>query len=229
MADELTSRFSNLWNELNAKNAEYEYALLKENYSTPKRYYHTLENHIQKVLFEFDNVKHLATNPKAIELAIWYHDAICYPKRMDNEERSAELLLSLEIRSGINSQVIQESYRLVLATKHDRLNTNYGFLPLSMDEQIIIDCDLASLGKSEKEFAENNFKVWKEYSNVPKEIYAEKRIEILQEFLNRKTIYNLNFFKDRYERQARINLTKTINNLKKENNINLDYYNMYYT
>jgi predicted metal-dependent HD superfamily phosphohydrolase len=216
MADELTYRFFKLWNELNAKNPEHEYKLLKEYYSIPKRYYHTLQGHIQEMLFEFDNVRHLADNSLAVELAIFYHDSICNPLREDNEEKSAELLMPLEARAGISSQTIKDAYRLVLATKHNRENTSYGYLPLSIDEQIIIDCDLASLGRSPLEFEENNLNVLREYSNVPKELYNKKRIEILEQFLDKKTIYNTAFFKDRYERFARINLMNTINDLEKD-------------
>ena len=59
-------------------------------YSELHRHYHN-QNHIANCLAEFDRVKSFVDNPPAVELAIWFHDAVYDPRAGDNEERSAEL------------------------------------------------------------------------------------------------------------------------------------------
>ena len=69
-------RWTALWQRLGAQgdaNAVYDNLIAR--YSEPHRAYHTLE-HIGHCLDEFEQVRHLATNPDAVELALWYHDAI---------------------------------------------------------------------------------------------------------------------------------------------------------
>ena len=59
-------------------------------YTEPHRYYHTLQ-HIAECLVRFHTIRHLATNPSEIEVALWFHDAIYDTRRDDNEVRSAEM------------------------------------------------------------------------------------------------------------------------------------------
>jgi len=203
----LKQQFFTLWKELGAKNPGYEFELLTKQYLEPERFYHTLEYHISNVLSEFDSVKYLAKNPKAIKLALFYHDAILDPMGKDNEEKSAQLLLSLEDRSGINHNIIVDASSLVMATKRQSV-------PVTIDEKIVVDCDWAILGKSKEEFDIYNHKIRQEYLFVPKEAYSEKRIEILQNFLDKPSLYHLEYFKDKYTTQMKKNLERTINNIR---------------
>jgi len=82
------------WNELcrgaRSEAAAQWYDRLLELYSEPHRHYHNAQ-HITDCLKEFDSVRDAAQEPLAVELAIWFHDAIYNPRAGDNEERSAEL------------------------------------------------------------------------------------------------------------------------------------------
>ena len=57
-------------------------------YSEPQRHYHN-PRHVDECLQEFDLVRAPAASPVALELAIWFHDAIYDTRRSDNEARSA--------------------------------------------------------------------------------------------------------------------------------------------
>lgn len=59
-------------------------------------------------------------------------------------------------------------------------------------------------------YAEN---VRKEYSFVPKKVYALKRVEILKNFLNQKYIYRADTIRKHYEEKARINIEDEIASL----------------
>src|SRR5690606_31119292 len=63
---------------------------LRAAYAETHRHYHTTQ-HLMECLATFAELAGLADSPHAVELAIWFHDAIYLPMRSDNEERSAEL------------------------------------------------------------------------------------------------------------------------------------------
>lgn len=58
--------------------------------SESHRHYHNCL-HIAGCPHEFDQVRKLAADALAVELAIWFHDAVYDPLAADNEECSAEL------------------------------------------------------------------------------------------------------------------------------------------
>lgn len=165
--------------------------LLKVRYAEPQRRYHTLE-HIEHCLEEFDPRQ--AREPEAVELAIWFHDAVYDTRRAENEERSAELLLALMPEA-------KSAARLILATKHHRASTP--------DEALLVDVDLAILGQPEARFDLYERQIREEYAWVPEPIFRQKRAAILRGFLDRPFIYGTEPFRARYEAAARRNLSRT--------------------
>src|SRR5262249_41743880 len=53
-------------------------------YGEPGRYYHNLD-HVRAVLHTIDELARLASEPAAVYLAAWFHDAVYDPRRGDNE------------------------------------------------------------------------------------------------------------------------------------------------
>ena len=95
------------------------YERLTSAYAEPQRHYHN-RKHIAECLEEFDQARHLARQPIAVELALWFHDAVYEPKAGDNEERSAALAKECLNECGIGAPVVDAVSRLILATKtHD--------------------------------------------------------------------------------------------------------------
>ncbi|MCP4390598.1 MAG: hypothetical protein GY802_20040, partial [Gammaproteobacteria bacterium] len=48
---------------------------LLDGYHEPQRHYHTLV-HVEQCLGMFEQCKSMASNPDALELAVWFHDVI---------------------------------------------------------------------------------------------------------------------------------------------------------
>ncbi len=174
-------------------------------YTTPPRAYHNLD-HIEVCLTEFEMVKALAAAPIAIELAIWFHDVIYNPQAHDNEERSADFATEKLAGLGVADSLIHEVRHLILATKHNAEVTG--------DAALLTDIDLAILGKPDDEFDRYDAAIRQEYSWVPDDLYRVGRSRVLQGFLNRPSIYQTEFFGNRYEVQARINLQRAIERFK---------------
>src|SRR3954469_12226246 len=68
-------------------------------YSERQRHYHTLQ-HLRECLAHFEAASMLARRPAEVELALWFHDAVCEPQRHDNEERSADWARASVLAAG---------------------------------------------------------------------------------------------------------------------------------
>ena len=173
-------------------------------YSEPHRHYHN-SRHILDCLSEFDSARHLAADPLAVEMAIWFHDAVYDPRASDNEERSADLARKFvsETGEGDESAIVQ----LVLATKnHDG--------SLHPDATLIVDVDLSIFGQPGERFWRYEEQIRREYEWVPENVFREKRAEILEKFLSRPRIFGTEFFFSKYEAQTRTNLQASIQRLR---------------
>ena len=171
-------------------------------YSEPQRHYHN-QHHITDCLEEFDRVKSLASNLGAVELAIWFHDAIYDTQAADNEERSAELAQRCLKQSGADADLIDAVGRLVLATKfHDGL--------LHPDAPLLVDIDLSILGRPPERFWEYERQIRAEYDWVDAKLFASKRAEILRRFLARPRLFQTDYYFERLEVPARENLQASI-------------------
>ena len=175
-------------------------------YAEPARGYHNLR-HIDDCLEEFDEVKHLAFDPTAVELAIWFHDAVYDPRAQDNEERSAELAMQALSQAGCGKALQHNVRDLILATKHLRA-------PAEGDAALMADIDLSILGKPPERFQDFERGVRQEYAWVPEELFRVKRAEILELFLARPRIYSTDWFFSKYERAARENLGASVRRLR---------------
>jgi len=175
-------------------------------YAEAHRHYHNLR-HIEECWREFDSVRHLAREPAAVELAIWFHDAVYDSHAAENEERSAELAKDWLSRGGATSSLVDAVVRLVLATKkHDA--------SLHVDAAILVDVDLSILGQAPERYWEYEAQIRREYEWVPAAVFAEKRGEILEGFLARERIYETEECFRRWEGAARANLRAAVGRLR---------------
>ena len=200
-------RWTKLWHEIGAKDdglAVYEE--LVSLYSEPHRHYHNLL-HIDECLNEFESARSLAQQPSAVELAIWFHDAVYDTHAANNEEKSAELAQKRIVDAKAGGELCASVFALVMATRtHDP--------SLHADAPLLVDIDLSILGKPAERFWEYEAQIRHEYEWVPEATFATKRAEILEGFLRRKRIYSTDQFFDRYEKQARANIQTSLQKLK---------------
>jgi predicted metal-dependent HD superfamily phosphohydrolase len=178
------------------------YAVLLAKYREPHRKYHSLQ-HLSECLVAFEQVRHLPDHPAEVEAALWFHDAIYEVRRSDNEERSAAWARKECIDAGAPLQAADLVASLILATKHNAM-------PITLDEQVLVDIDLAILGASEMRFAEYERQIKQEYAFVPGFLFRRRRRAILQSFLDRPRIYSTPHFNAALEQIARNNLRRAV-------------------
>jgi predicted metal-dependent HD superfamily phosphohydrolase len=199
-------RWQRLWKAIRASgDALAGYERLKSAYAAPGRHYHN-QRHIADCLAEFDAARALAKQPEAVELALWFHDAVYDSTAADNEERSAALAKECLASAG-RPDLAQTVAALVMATKLHNA-------PAGTDAALVVDVDLSILGQDERRFAEYEAGIRAEYAWVAQKAFDARRAEILQGFLKRQRIYTTEHFWRKYEVQARRNLERAIRGLR---------------
>lgn len=181
------------------------HADLVRRHAEPHRHYHTLQ-HLGECFEWLSRLEMHAENPAAVELAIWFHDAIHEPGRNDNERRSAQLASASLALLGMKTDVIVRVRELVLLTRHDAE-------PRDADGRVMNDVDLAVLGAGPERFAEYERQLRREYAQVPEFVYRRERRKLLESFLARNRIFLTPPARERLEARARANITAVLEHL----------------
>jgi predicted metal-dependent HD superfamily phosphohydrolase len=210
MDDESTRRWQDLMARLgiDAKAAAPVLAELRALYGEAGRHYHTLD-HIAALLLLLDAHGHDVTDRDAVELAIFFHDAIYDPARSDNEAASAALagkwLTTLKLPVGLVAKV----ERYILATRHNA----GGWLPDDVDLALLLDLDLSILAAERPVYAGYAKAIRREYAMLPDEVYRPGRKKVLSAFLARPQIYRTPALRALWEATARDNLAWEVGEL----------------
>lgn len=178
-------------------------------YNNPTRGYHN-DKHIVSMLKNLDEfILHNPTSikkPNEFKFAILMHDYINgTPNEVSDSIDAAEKFIQY-MRPNHNADYIK---KLILATDYSRKTTNP-----SIDEMLIQDLDLLILGSIPSDYQEYAKLIRKQYSHISDNVFNNERTKILQSFLDKQNIYNIDYFRSKYEVQARKNITGEIEALK---------------
>ncbi|RNA62246.1 hypothetical protein D1631_10045 [Chryseobacterium nematophagum] len=185
------------------KNLENEFwKELEKNYTNRKRHYHNL-NHLESMINELETLGIEIRDWDSVLFSIFYHDIFYQSTAKDNEEKSAEKAKIVLQKINLPSEQIDKVSNQILATKsHEKSNDS--------DTNYLLDADLSILGKSWDEYEKYTKQIRKEYSIYPNFLYNPGRKKVLEHFLTFDEIYKTEFFKEKYEKQARENIAKEI-------------------
>ncbi len=172
-------------------------------YSEPHRAYHTLQ-HLSECFALLDERPHSPDDPAALDLALWFHDAIYDTKRNDNESRSADW--ARRALAELSAERLDRIDQLILVTRH-------AAAPTTPDQELLLDIDLSILGATAARFEEYEAQVHFEYAWVPEEAYRDARGKILRGFLDRPVLFHTAYFARLFEAQARTNLRRSLDRL----------------
>ena len=178
---------------------------LERRYREAHRHYHTLQ-HLEECFAALDALRPDGSDATAIELALWFHDAVYDVHRHDNEERSAAWAASILARAGVPQALVDKVTSLILATRHHVPSAD-------PDACVLVDADLAILGAPPARFREYERQIRAEYAHVPEPVFTQKRRQILEDFLRRPALFVTPAFNAWYERQARYNLADALQRL----------------
>lgn len=188
---------------------------LEAAYAVPPRAYHDF-GHVQEVLHRFAEVTAGPgwTQPAEVYLAVLYHDAVYEAGRKGNEARSADLARA-EIAKwlpALGIDTLRVAELIDLTARHGQLGlADFGEDGFSLDARHFLDCDMAILGAAPDVFDVYDQGIAEEYrGKVPGFLFRLNRKKFLKSLLARERIYLSDWFHQRYDAQARINLARAV-------------------
>lgn len=179
---------------------------LANRYLEPHRHYHDLA-HVASVLRFAESAIAEAADPRAVRLAVWYHDIVYDPRASDNEARSAVLAAAHLTSLGVPSEVVSEVVRLIELTAHHRTGAH------DANGAVVLDADLAILAASPERYDRYVAGVRAEYDHVTDAAFVRGRAAVVRGFLDRRVIYRTTTFRTDREGRARANLIRELTTL----------------
>jgi predicted metal-dependent HD superfamily phosphohydrolase len=168
-------------------------------WAEPQRRYHTTA-HLADVLARVDVLAGHATDPAAVRLAAWFHDAVYRPDRSENEERSAALAERALPELGIADGRTAEVARLV------RLTVTHDPAPGDTNGEALCDADLAVLAGTPEAYTAYAAAVRAEYGFVPDDAFRAGRAAVLRQLLALPRLFRTPYGAAHWEAPARVNL-----------------------
>ena len=144
----------------------------------------------------------------AVQLAIWFHDAVYDPRAKDNEERSAQLAVDWLRPVGIPEKLFQHVAQMIQVTAHTDV------AEVDDDTAVLLDADLAILSAEKRRYLRYAADIRREYAWVDDTTYRNGRIQVLEKFLSRPRIFRTARLYAVAEQQARQNLILEIEQLR---------------
>jgi predicted metal-dependent HD superfamily phosphohydrolase len=183
---------------------------LRMRYGEAHRRYHVW-NHVETLLKLKEWCRDDVFNHQAVELAIYFHDAIYEPGEDDNEKRSADLMRAV-LEKEVAPVNLEVARALILATaSHDVPGDLEN--PVRSDCAVFLDMDLAVLGAAPDVFEAYGAAIREEFIEFPDGEWSLGRRKFLLSMLDRKTVFHTPRFRQTYEKQAQANLEAALSAL----------------
>lgn len=198
------------WNEIDAQDDRtVMWNNIVSRYGEDHRAYHNL-THITQSLRMFDQVRHLAEDPLAVEMAIWYHDIKYDPQRNDNEAGSAKFARAAARKMGLDDEFGETVADLIE-------NATLSGTHWTPDTWLLRDIDFSILGQQPQIYKRYAQGIREEYGYVEDQAYHEGRTKVLQAILGSKPlgrIFMNGYFRDNFEIAAKTNVQAEIETMQ---------------
>ena len=198
------ARFESLWRRCvpaaDAAAANAVQADLRRRLCGSDRRFHTL-HHIHDCLDRLDEVAALLDDRDAVELALWFHDAVYTPACPDNERDSAELFLDKSC--GADPVFRRRVCGLILSTRHQAPAT-------TNDRKFIEDIDLAGFASPWEEFMREGDLLREEFASQSDDKYYAGQVAFLAMLRKRSWFFFTDYYRSRYEVNAQENLNRLL-------------------
>ncbi|MCH8572036.1 DUF4031 domain-containing protein [Nesterenkonia sp. AY15] len=175
-------------------------------WSEPHRNYHSL-THLNAVLRGVSTLERAGElSPEqrpVVSLAAWFHDAVYVGVAEEDEEASASLAES-RLGALLPTHVVGETARLVRLTTHHDPPTG------DRNGAVLVDADLEVLAQTPGGYARYVAAVRRDYHHVAEDDFRRGRARVLQRLLAAPSLFHTATGVQRWEPQARVNLTREL-------------------
>ena len=195
-----------------ATGAELADTLLMQYSHWPRRYHDG--HHLLACVRAADAVRTLAPAPDAVAFALWFHDAVYWPWRRDNETRSAAQASAAALRLGLGDAFARQVHALVMATAHLAAGDDDAAVGAEPAAAWVQDIDLGILGAPPDIYDRYERDVRREYFFVTPWAWRKGRAAVLRHFIEQPQIYRTPHFGERLEQPARANLQRALQALQ---------------
>jgi predicted metal-dependent HD superfamily phosphohydrolase len=186
-----------------------ELRLLEQAYCDGGRHYHGI-GHIVALLALSREHRGALEDPAAVDLAIFYHDAVYRASRNDNEAASAALARERLTLLGVPVPLVEKVARYVEATRHEAPSLATG---RDCDLDHLIDFDLSILAAPADAYDAYAAAIRSEYSIYPDLLYRPGRAKVLRAMLAMPVLYRVPELRARWEGLARANIERELTRL----------------
>jgi predicted metal-dependent HD superfamily phosphohydrolase len=149
-------------------------------------------------------------HPDALELAVWFHDAVYVPGSADNEKASVGLLRE-QLDDVVAPDVLDRAERLVLATAGHTVEPSSPDWP---DVGVLLDADLAVLAASPADYRRYTEDVREEYAFLSDDDWRRGRAGVLRQ-LTARPLFRTPPMRER-EGRARANIARELAGLESD-------------
>lgn len=208
-------RWTWLANRVWIKNSDELFNKMKNTRDKEWRHYHARPHYIHG-LNKLYRHRDLLNNPDATEYARAWHDSIMdFSKHNgENEQESAILSFTEGEKHWIDKTFLLESMKHVQETYH---------LTNNKDGMVMKSIDLAIFGEKREIYKEYSNNIYLEYKSIySRELFLQWRLIVLQKFKEKAdnwTLYDHPVLGEKYDTQAKENINREIEEIKKELNI----------
>jgi predicted metal-dependent HD superfamily phosphohydrolase len=175
---------------------------IKAAYTGRGRHYHNLV-HLDNLAAQLLPIKNNIDDWPILVMAIAYHDIVYSIGNNDNEDKSAVVANERLKLVGVEARRLTKCILMIMATSGHKISDD-------SDTNYFTDADLSILGADKNSYLQYAAQIRKEYSKYPGFIYNPGRRKLLQRFLDMDHIYKTGWFRDKYEAQARLNLSEEL-------------------
>lgn len=152
-----------------------------------------------------------------VSAAAFFHDAVYDPTRGDNEERSA-LLAERQLDAIGWDQARRDRVGTLVRATATHLSDEPAARsdlqqPADVEQQVMLDADLAVLGAGPNAYAAYARGVRVEYGHLDADEWAKGRAGVLRHLLDRSVLYGTEPARQWWEARARANLTAELTSL----------------
>lgn len=211
-ADELSSWLASLPADWTAGCSPAMFAQARAEYALPVRHYHNWQ-HVEACVAQLASFT--CDRPRAVFLALVFHDAVYVAGRSDNEAKSAELARRvLQAEGCASADEIDAIERMIRATSNHYAHAG----TTDRDLAVMLDVDLAILGASRDTYARYARAIHDEYvpSATTDGRFRIGRLEFLQRMLAAPSRFITRDASWRWDAQARENIAWEIAELRSE-------------